>query len=136
MNNTLSSPAAGPEWLPRRLEAAAGLEDNWDALGGLPVEHGALQAALSILPAYVPPDSYPASVRPSGDGGVMLEWLPSDRLVEVHIYADRRSEVLVLNRVAQTAVTGSLEENGDLVRQSIVEFSEEAHGNGLSPEDF
>lgn len=66
----------------------------------------------------------------------MLEWLSSDGPIVVYVYADRSSVATVLDRATETAVTGTLEEHGELLRQSIDKFSKEACVNGFSPQDF
>lgn len=41
-------------WLRTSLETAASFENDWDGLGPAAVEPSALEAALELLPRYVP----------------------------------------------------------------------------------
>lgn len=61
------------------------LPNDWDTLGGTPLEPWAAREAIDFLIEYALPETPAPIIAPWNDGGVHLEWRARELLVEVDI---------------------------------------------------
>jgi hypothetical protein len=71
-----------------QLERLANLEENWDSYGGRPVSPRAVWRSVELIVRILESNADAPSIVPTSEGGIQLEWHPTEADLELIIHPD------------------------------------------------